>query len=124
MPRDTCYYDGRCGLCRRTSRWLRRLDWLDRLDFVDLTLADPDELPVPPEAALRGMPMRTRDGRVLIGFPAVRRALTRTPLGLIPGACLYVPGVSWAGRRVYASVAARRSRDAACPVPMQSADGD
>ncbi|HRQ74146.1 MAG TPA: DCC1-like thiol-disulfide oxidoreductase family protein [Phycisphaerales bacterium] len=118
MPRDTCYYDGRCGLCRRTSRRLRLLDWLGRLDFVDMTLIDPADLPVPPDAAFDGMPMRTSDGRVLVGFHAVRRALTRTPLGLVPGAMLHLPGVSWVGGRVYARVASRRRRDGSCSAPM------
>ncbi|MCW5776520.1 MAG: DUF393 domain-containing protein [Phycisphaeraceae bacterium] len=124
MPRDTCYYDGRCGLCRRTSRWLRRLDWFHRLEFVDMTSLDPAMLPVPPDAAFRGMPMRISGGRVLIGFPAVRRAMTRTPLGFLPGAALYLPGVSWIGERAYALVAARRHRDAANPSPMQCTNGD
>src|SRR4051812_19882519 len=26
VERDICYFDGRCGLCRRTTRWLRAAD--------------------------------------------------------------------------------------------------
>lgn len=111
MPADTCFYDGACGMCRRTVRALRRLDWLGRLEFADLTTTDPASLPVDAAQAMRGMPMRTRDGRALVGFPAVRRALLQTPLGFIPALLMYVPGVSHAGARVYDRVAAGRARD-------------
>lgn len=110
VNRDTCYFDGRCGLCRRTTRWLRRLDWLGRLEFRDFT-AHPGELPVPMESALRGMPMRTREGRVLNGFDAVRRAAAQTPLGCLPSLLLYVPGVAHAGRWAYGVIAANRARE-------------
>lgn len=84
------------------------MDWLGNLEFSDLTRAA--DLPVGIEDALRGMPMRTAQGRVLIGFPAVRRALRRTPVGFLPAVVLYVPGTACVGERVYAEVARRRSR--------------
>ena len=102
-------------MCRRTVRVLRGLDWLGRLEFRDMTTAS--DLPVPMEAAMRGMPMRTAGGRVLVGFPAVRRALVQTPLGLLPAAALYVPGVAWLGDRGYRWVALRRGRDACAAGP-------
>jgi predicted DCC family thiol-disulfide oxidoreductase YuxK len=110
--RDVIFYDGACGMCRRSTRWLSRLDWLGRLDIRDLTRVAPEELPVDQDAAMRGMPMRTRGGRVHVGFPAVRRALAQTPLGLLPALILYLPGVSRAGRAVYDRIAANRSREA------------
>lgn len=111
-PRDRCYFDGRCGLCRRSTRWLRRLDWLGRLEFVDLTALPPHELPVPLEAALQGMPMRTRDGRVLVGFPAIRRAALQTPCGALPALIAYLPGISHALKPLYEFIARRRRREA------------
>jgi predicted DCC family thiol-disulfide oxidoreductase YuxK len=112
VARDTCYFDGRCGLCRRSVAWLRRLDWLGRLAFIDIFRAAPGELPVGLDLAMTGMPMRTGDGRVLLGFPAVRRALARTPLGAVVAWALYLPGVSALGGRVYRSIALNRRRDA------------
>jgi predicted DCC family thiol-disulfide oxidoreductase YuxK len=91
-------------------RWLRRLDWLGRLEFKDMTLV-PGELPVDMDVAMTGMPMRTRDGRVLVGFEAVRRALLQTPLGAPAALLLYVPGVSQLGAGVYRRVATNRRRD-------------
>lgn len=111
MARDTCYYDGLCGMCRRSVRVLSAMDWLGRLDFTDVTRVDPAELPVPIDAALGGMPMRTAGGAVLVGFPAVRRALRQTPLGVLPALLLYLPGVSALGRAVYDRIAASRRRE-------------
>lgn len=114
MPRDTCFYDAQCGLCRRTVRVLRALDWLRRLEFVDMNRAA--DLPVDPALAMQGMPMRTAGGRVLVGLPAVRRALMQTPLGASLAWALYLPGVSAVADRVYRWVAVHRRRDAACEV--------
>ena len=122
-PRDTLYYDGACGMCRRSSRVLGRLDWLGRLRFEDMTAVAPDSLPVSYADAMRGIPMRTRDGRTLVGYPALRRALLQTPLGCPPAILMYLPGLSHAGRAVYARIAARRSR-AACSIHSPTASGD
>lgn len=111
--RDTLYFDGLCGLCQRSARVLRAIDWLGRLRFEDMTRVPESELPVPMDAALKGIPMRTRGGRTLVGFPALRRALLQTPLGCVPALLLYLPGISHLGRAVYARVAAGRAR-AAC----------
>jgi predicted DCC family thiol-disulfide oxidoreductase YuxK len=128
--RDVCFYDGACGLCRRSVRILRAIDWFGALAFRDLTETQPgdgaDDLPVTIETAMQGMPMRCGDGlrilgirvarsepgRALVGFPAVRRALVQTPVGLLPAAILYVPGIAWVGRQVYGVIAANRGRDA------------
>lgn len=91
---------------------LQKLDWLGRLEFRDMTVEPPESLPVPMEAAMRGMPMRTGDGRVLVGFPAVRRAMLQTPVGFLPALPLYVPGISHLAAVVYRHIALNRSRDA------------
>jgi predicted DCC family thiol-disulfide oxidoreductase YuxK len=116
MGRDTCYFDGYCGMCRRSTRLLQRLDWLGRLAFVDMLSVPQDQLPVRIEQAMQGMPMRTAAGALLVGFPAVRRAAIQTPLGAIPAAFLYIPGLSHLGARIYQAIADRRSRSATCGV--------
>ena len=116
--RDTLYYDGKCGMCRRSVRMLRRLDWFGRLAYQDSTVLPEQELPVSRESSLVGMPMRTKEGGVLVGFPAVRRALRRTPIGCLPALLLYVPLVSHLGRAVYGVIAARRARDGVCELPQ------
>ncbi len=72
------------------------------------------ELPVGLEAAMEGIPMRTRGGRALVGFAAMRRALLQTPLGFVPACLMYAPGLSHAGRAVYQWIAARRRRAGEC----------
>jgi predicted DCC family thiol-disulfide oxidoreductase YuxK len=109
------YYDGACGMCRRSTTILQRMDWLGRLEFQDMTQVDAVALPVPIEAAMQGIPMRTHDGRTLIGFPAFRRAALQTPLGALPALIAYVPGVSHLGAMVYRWVATNRRRAVTCP---------
>ncbi|MCA9278048.1 MAG: DUF393 domain-containing protein [Phycisphaeraceae bacterium] len=104
--RDVCFYDGRCGMCVRSAKWVGRLDWLSRIDFRDLS-TDPS-LPMSIEDTMAGMPMVTRSGKTLIGFPAMRRAIVQTPLGFIPGLLMYLPGISHLGTRVYKRAAAHR----------------
>jgi predicted DCC family thiol-disulfide oxidoreductase YuxK len=120
--KDTLYYDGQCGMCRRSVRVLKRLDWFGRLAYQDSTVLSDEELPVSRESSLTGMPMRTKDGETLLGFPAVRRAMRRTPIGFLPALILHIPGVSHVGRRVYDAFAAGRARDGvSCDVsPMHS----
>lgn len=125
LPRhDTLYYDGACGMCRRSTRALRRLDWLGRLAFEDMTRTPPGELPVSPDAAMRGLPMRTRAGAALVGYPAMRRALLQTPLGFLPALLMYLPGISHAGEWVYGRVAAGRARDACTIHPGSDSGGE
>jgi len=114
VVRDTLYFDGQCGMCRRTVRILNALDWLGRLEAQDMTAVPESELPVPMDAAMRGLPMRTRDGRALVGYPAVRRALLQTPLGALPALVLYIPGLSTLGRVAYDHIARNRRRGVAC----------
>ncbi|MBX3376166.1 MAG: DUF393 domain-containing protein [Phycisphaeraceae bacterium] len=115
LPRDTCYFDGHCGFCRRSTRLLQRLDWFHRLAFEDLTTSP--SLPVPLESALEGMPMRTRHGSTLIGFPAVRRALRQTPLGFLPALLLYLPLLSHLAAAAYRHIARNRSRSCSVTHP-------
>ncbi len=117
MTRDTCYYDGHCGLCRRTTRVLHAADVLGRLRFTDMLSVPESTLPVPLAAAMTGMPMRTRRGRVLLGFPAVRRAAAQTLLAPLAW-LLYLPGLGHLGAATYRHIAANRSRQ--CDMPGAS----
>lgn len=121
MARDTCYFDGVCGMCQRTRKVLSALDWLDAIEWVDFTTLSPEQMPVPIDQAMRGMPLRTADGRVLVGFPAVRRAILRTPVGFLPGVVLLMPGVAWIAGRVYDRVAASRTRACAASPAVEQA---
>jgi len=75
-------------------------------------------MPVPMEQAMLGIPMRTRGGKPMVGFPAVRRALLQTPLGFLPALLLYVPGISHLARAQYDRIARNRARSGACSVSI------
>lgn len=120
MPQTTCYYDGACGLCQKSSKILKKLDWAGRLRFVDLTSIPADELPVPLEEALRGMPVKRPDGQVLVGFEGVRHAMSRTPIGWPTATILLLPGLRQIATRVYNAVARRRQRHHICKAGIES----
>ncbi len=101
-------------MCRRSVRVLRALDWRDRLRFVDSTGVPDEELPVSRDTAMTGIPLLTPDGRTLVGFPAVRRALRRTPLGVLPALLLTLPGIAHAADAAYRWIAAHRARCEVC----------
>jgi len=107
--------DGRCALCRRMQRlgmlfdWLRRVTWRDFRD-PSVRARIPD---LPPERLEREMAVVTPDGRVHWGFFAWRELAIRFPLTLFPGSLLFLPGVAWLGRKLYARIA-RKRYDSGC----------
>ena len=63
---------------------------------------------------MRSMHAVSDTGRITAGFDAVRSVASRLPLFWPLAVIGYLPGVAWAGRRVYNWVAATRPRDVAC----------
>ncbi len=109
------YYDGQCGVCRTGVRRLTRLDWLGNLEAIDFNALPLDKRPVEESVFAGGMPLHTRDGRLLVGFPAIRHALFHTPIGMLVAWLLYVPGLSHLGGWAYDAFARRRKRDGSSP---------
>jgi predicted DCC family thiol-disulfide oxidoreductase YuxK len=111
---DAVFFDGACGLCRRSAAVLGAADALGRLEFVDARDAGALAGRFPqldPEALLKEMHIVTSSGGVAAGFYAFRRLAAVLPLGWIALPFLYVPGVPAAGRAVY-----RRIADSRLPV--------
>lgn len=111
MTPSTCYYDGACPVCRASIRAVKAIDWLGRIRAEDLTALPDEALPVTRQQAMESVTYTTSRGRVLRGIRAVRAMLVQTPLGLLPGALLYVPGLSHAGDALYKWISASRARD-------------
>jgi len=115
------FYDGACGLCQGTVGLLRSLDVVGRITYWDAVNDWPairrNFLHLDQAACLKDMHVTTARGRTLMGFDAYRALAWSLPLGwpLLP--FLYLPGVAWAGRRLYGAIAAQRSR-ASCPMPV------
>lgn len=111
MSQAVCYYDGACGLCRASIRALKAIDWLGRIRPADATRLPEADLPVTRREALESVILTTPGGRVHRGIEAVRSALVRTPLGVIPGALLFLPGFSHIGDALYKRISSSRVRD-------------
>ena len=122
--RPIVVYDDTCGMCRRSARWVRRLDWLRRLDDQGYSVAV-ERFPEIGRGALGdGLRVRFPDGSVALGADAVRSIAIRTPLGALGAWTLYVPGLRALGARGYAAIARRRRPEgAACPLPARYARG-
>ena len=121
---DLIFYDGTCGLCHRSVKFLLRHDPSgDRFRFAPLT--GPTFAKEVPAEARAGIPdsivVRVADGRLLTRWRAARRLLTRSggAWRFVSGLMAVVPPVL--GDRLYDGVARIRHRlfrrpDAACPI--------
>jgi predicted DCC family thiol-disulfide oxidoreductase YuxK len=109
-------YDGRCPRCRASLAWLTAADPDHVLDPLDLNAVDVRAVhpSLSPEACVRSMHVVTQKGQVKVGFDAVRHVLCSVPLFKPLGVMGSLPGVAWAGNRVYDRLAATRPRDAIC----------
>jgi len=111
-------YDDTCGMCRRSVRWVRRLDWLRRLDDLGYSVAV-ERYPELARGALGdGLRVRYPNGSVALGIDAVRAIAIRTPLGVLGAWALYLRPVHALGGRAYGGIARRRRpTGVACPLP-------
>ena len=109
-------YDGGCPRCRASLALITAADPDHVIEPVDLTTADVGKVhhSLTREDCLRSMHAVSASGRISRGFDAVRALAASLPLFWPLAAVGHLPGVAWAGRRVYNWVAATRSRDVAC----------
>lgn len=132
----TAIYDGQCVICNQTRRVIGALDWLNRVEFLDLH--DHDEVsqryPWLDQAQLMGeIHVVAPDGHTYPGFYGTRRMLRDVPLGFPVWAVLYLPGMTWVGKRVYRWIARNRyainrlvgveldeCEDGVCKIPPKS----
>jgi predicted DCC family thiol-disulfide oxidoreductase YuxK len=120
-------FDGGCGFCTRTVAVLRRLDLLGRLRFADANVSGASLASIHPsltaEACLADMHVVVghESGTVSIktGFDGYRSIAWVLPLAWPTLPVLYVPGVPWAGRRVYRLVAFHRATSS-CSLPERA----
>jgi predicted DCC family thiol-disulfide oxidoreductase YuxK len=126
--RAVVLYDGKCPLCLRSVRVLKRLDWLKKLHCQDCRdvanwPACREQLNL--ERLLEEMHLVTPDRtRALAGFAAFRWMAWRLPLTWCVAPLLHLPGAGRLGNRAYLWVARHRynlipCRDGICTLPRR-----
>jgi predicted DCC family thiol-disulfide oxidoreductase YuxK len=122
-PVDHVFYDGDCGFCHGSVRFLAARDRSGRLRYAPL--GGPTFLALVPEGERAGLPdslvVRTADGRVLVRSEAALHCLRRLGAGWSALAALLGALPRPLLDRAYAAFARSRHRFArpgdACPVP-------
>ncbi|WP_030173840.1 thiol-disulfide oxidoreductase DCC family protein [Spirillospora albida] len=125
--RPVLVYDGDCGFCTSSVRFLERRVPVDA-EIVAFQFADLAALGTTAERAGREVLWVDRAGRVSGGADAVGRLLTAAGgPWRVPGVAMRVPPLSWAARAVYRLVAINRHRmpggTAACRLPADRRPG-
>lgn len=122
----TVIYDGYCGLCNQTVKVLGALDWLGRLVYLDATKLEQVRTTfpaLPTDRLLEEIHIVNNTGRYWTGYEGARRVAWALPSLWLLAPAMYVPGVTWLGRRIYRYVAANRARnlceDGTCAVKFQ-----
>jgi predicted DCC family thiol-disulfide oxidoreductase YuxK len=116
QPSARVLYDGACPRCRATLALVTAADPDRVVEPIDLTTVDVALVhpSLTPEACGKAMHVVWPDGRISVGFDAVRGLAGRLPLFWPLALIGHLPGVAWAGRRIYDRVAASRPRDVPC----------
>lgn len=122
-------FDGGCGLCAGTARFLHAWDLRSRLEWIDLSdwAAVTSRFPALDAARCAARIHAVRgDGSVLEGFRALRSILAQMPLLWPVVPLLHIPGATRLGERVYDAIAARRHGDSCLRTrgPRKLGDGE
>ncbi|WP_131742503.1 thiol-disulfide oxidoreductase DCC family protein [Actinomadura roseirufa] len=125
--RPVLVYDGDCGFCTTSVRFLERRVPVDAT-IVAFQFADLGALGTTAERAEREVLWVDRSGRVSGGAEAIGLLLTDAGgVWRVPGVLLRTVPVSWAARAVYRLVANNRHRmpggTAACMLPAAGRPG-
>jgi predicted DCC family thiol-disulfide oxidoreductase YuxK len=116
QPALRVLYDGACPRCRASVALITAADPDHLIEPIDLTAVDVGKVhpSLRREDCMRSMHAVSHGGEITRGSDAMRALAARLPLFWPLAAIGYLPGVAWAGRRVYNWVAATRPRDVAC----------
>ncbi|MFH2202827.1 MAG: DUF393 domain-containing protein [Elusimicrobiota bacterium] len=103
-------YDGECGFCTGSLRWLKRLDWLRRFDALPYQSAEVyRRFPqLRREDCTRELHLCFANGDIYKGGDAIGRILLRLPLTFPLGALASLPPLAAALRAIYPAIACRR----------------
>lgn len=115
LKKGKIYYDGLCPLCLRSKRIIELLDLFKRTQFIDVrqTLLEG----IDKEKQLKEMHLVTPAGNIYSGFKAFRWIALRLPATSWITPMLFIPGVPFVGKKVYAWVAKNRKIAIQCENP-------
>jgi predicted DCC family thiol-disulfide oxidoreductase YuxK len=116
QPSARVLYDGACPRCRASIALVAAADPDHVIEPIDLTAVDVASVDprLTPEACMKAMHVVWPEGAISVGFDAVRGLAGRLPLFWPLALVGHLPGVAWAGRRIYDRIAAARPRDLPC----------
>lgn len=111
------FYDGMCPVCKRSRRWVERLDWLNRVEYADIhdrEFANAQLPDVSYAGMLKEMYVKRPDGQYYGGYDAFRALAPVLPLTWLCVPFMWLPGARWLGAKVYKFIARNRYRYAKC----------
>jgi predicted DCC family thiol-disulfide oxidoreductase YuxK len=117
QPALQVLYDVACPRCRASMAFLTAADPDRVIEPLDLTAVDVEAVhpSLTRAACMESMHVISRGGkRVTAGFDAFRELCAWLPLIWPFYMIAWLPGVAWAGRRIYNRIARGRPRDVAC----------
>ncbi len=119
-------YDGSCGFCIRSLKFIKAVDLRKRLVFYDFHQKDEIQrhFPLLVNADFESaMYVVTSSGKTYRGFFGFRRLALGLPLLWMFLPLFYFPGASWIGPRVYAWIARNRKslgcKSEVCEIPQR-----
>jgi hypothetical protein len=94
--RHVVIFDSKCGFCRASVHFFKKLDWLGKLEFVSLT--DPRALAIAPgvtkEDFEKAVYCVSNDGKITSAARCFRFIAIRVPLLFPLGLSLWFPGMN------------------------------
>jgi predicted DCC family thiol-disulfide oxidoreductase YuxK len=99
----TVYFDEGCGPCTRLALMLDKLNWFGRVRYQPAC-----DHPTARGAQYGDILSTRADGRAYVGYDTYPQICWRTPLLWLVAPFLYLPPISWVGRRIYRRIADSR----------------
>lgn len=114
QPAGRLLFEGSCPRCRRAMAWVAALDPDHVVEPVDVSSVDLGSVHagLSRESCKRSLHLVRSDGRVVVGFDALWTLAGWSPWTWPVALLGWLPGVAWAGRKVYNARAAQRLRAA------------
>jgi predicted DCC family thiol-disulfide oxidoreductase YuxK len=103
------WYDGDCGVCRRSRVWCEERDSQGRLLFTDFRAASDDAVPIPRHELESSMWVQARDGTLSSGFDGWRLIVSSLPRWRWLARLTGMPPFRWLGPPAYRLAARLRN---------------